>query len=138
MDYGVLGAVMELVLTDPYYAKKTISGQRNSVYYAIKHGKYMVHRVNGKVAGFCAYGFFTQEEIDSDLWNGDEAYAREDGEVFYFTKFQCRLGFREVIKFARDVRLAVSKKYPDKEIGNGVRIYPDGGRRDEKWHRKVA
>jgi len=138
MDYCLLGAVMDLVLTDPYYAKKSIWSQRNSVYYAIKHDKCLVHRVDGKVVGFCAYGFFTQEEIDSDLWNGDEAYAREDGEVFYFTKFQCRLGFREVIKFARDVRLAVSKKYPKKEIGNGVRMYPSGNTRSGDWYRKVA
>ena len=30
------------------------------------------------------------------------------------------------------------ENYPDVEIGKGLRVYPDGSRRNEKWHRKVA
>lgn len=138
MDHVLLGNVMDLVLTDPFYSRTTVGDTRNSVYYAVKHGKCMVHKVDGEIVGYCTYGFFTEKELQEDIWNGDEAYARNGGGILFFPKFQCRAGRREVIRFIRGIQDFMYENYPDVEIGKGLRVYPDGSRRNEKWHRKVA
>jgi|TARA_R100001460_G_C3474554_1_gene167561 hemolysin-activating ACP:hemolysin acyltransferase len=138
MDHVLLGNVMNLVLPDPYYARTTVGDTRNSVYYAVKHGKCLVHKIGKDVVGYCTYGFFTEEELREDRWDGDEAYARDGGGILFFPKFQCRAGRREVTRFIRDVQSFTSEKYPDIQIGKGLRVYPDGSQRNEKWHRKVA
>lgn len=136
MDYDLLGRVMSLVLGDDFYADTPTHATRNSVYYAVKHGRCLVHRVDGEVVGYCTWGFFTEEELRLDLWNGDEVYRRSKGDVLFFPKFQCRQGRREVIRFIRDIQDYLSSKYPDVKIASGLRVYPDGTMRGEKWHRK--
>jgi len=138
MDYGLLGSVMSLVLTDDFYSKQPVFAQRNAIYYAVKHGKCLVHTVDNDVVGFATYGFFTDEELRKDSWDGDQAYARGVGGVLFFPKFQCRAGRREVIKFIRNIQSFMFENYPNVEIGGGLRVYPDGSTRSEKWHRKVA
>lgn len=137
MDHRVLGQVMELVLRDRFYDKTTIWQNRNSIYYAVKHDKILLHKRGEDLIGFATYGFFTEKELELDSWNGDEVYSREEG-ILFFPKFQCRAGRREVIKFIRDIQKFMFKHYPDVEIGKGLRVYPNGSTRDEKWHRKIA
>ena len=137
MDHRVLGQVMELVLRDRFYDKTTLWQNRNSIYYAVKHGKILLHKRGEDLIGFATYGFFTEKELELDSWNGDEVYSREEG-VLFFPKFQCRAGRREVIKFIRGIQKFMFKHYPDVEIGKGLRVYPNGSTRDEKWHRKIV
>ena len=137
MDHRVLGQVMELVLRDRFYDKTTLWQNRNSIYYAVKHGKILLHKRGEDLIGFATYGFFTEKELELDSWNGDEVYSREEG-ILFFPKFQCRAGRREVIKFIRGIQKFMFKHYPDVEIGKGFRVYPNGVTRDEKWHRKIA
>ena len=137
MDHRVLGQVMELVLRDRFYDKTTLWQNRNSIYYAVKHGKILLHKRGEDLIGFATYGFFTEKELELDSWNGDDVYSREEG-ILFFPKFQCRAGRREVIKFIRGIQKFMFKHYPDVEIGKGLRVYPNGSTRDEKWHRKIA
>ena len=137
MDHRVLGQVMELVLRDRFYDKTTLWQNRNSIYYAVKHGKILLHKCGEDLIGFATYGFFTEKELELDSWNGDDVYSREEG-ILFFPKFQCRAGRREVIKFIRGIQKFMFKHYPDVEIGKGLRVYPNGSTRDEKWHRKIA
>lgn len=134
MDYRLLGEVMGLILNDEYYSEDSVQEVRNSVWCAIDHGKCLVHRVDGVAVGYFVWGFFTQEEIDLDLWNGDEVFKRDAGDVLFFPKFQCRHGRREVVRFVRDVRIYLSENHPDVETAFGLRVYPDGRRRKEKWY----
>jgi hypothetical protein len=99
-----------------------------------------VHRVDGEIVGYCTWGFFTRGEIDSDSWNGGEVFARSESEdlILFFPKFQCRAGRREVIRFIRDIQQFMWDNYPNVATAEGLRLYPDGSKRDEKWHRKVA
>lgn len=138
MDHKLLGEVMELVLNDEFYAGGSVQGSRNAVYYAVKHGKCFVHRIDGKAAGFCTWGFFTEYELESEFWDGDEVYRRDSGSALYFPKFQCRQGAREVVRFIRAIQLYLSEHHPDVKTASGLRVYPDGSNRAEKWHRKVA
>ena len=43
-----------------------------------------------------------------------------------------------MIRFIREIQRVLSGRYPDVETAGGLRVYPDGSERDEKWHRKVA
>lgn len=138
MNYDLLGRVMELVLTDPYYEEAKMFGSRHAVYYAIKHGKCLEYKVGGELVGYCTYGFFTEEELASGFWDGDEVYSRMNGEVLYFPKFCCRAGRRDVIRFIREIQSFLSGVYPDLKTAQGLRVYPDGSKRNELWHRKVA
>jgi hemolysin-activating ACP:hemolysin acyltransferase len=140
MDYSLLGSVMSLVFNDNFYEKHRMTNIRNSVYRAIEHDKCFVHRVDGEIVGYCTWGFFRREEIDRDYWDGGEVFSRDfsDGLILFFPKFQCRAGRREVIRFIRDIQRFMWDNYPNVEIGEGLRLYPDGSKRDEKWHRKVA
>ena len=138
LDYDLLGRVMELVLTDPYYEDNRMFGSRHAVYYAVKHGKCLLYEVDGEVLGYCTYGFFTNDELISGDWHGDEVYARMDGEVLYFPKFCCRSGRRGVIQFIRQIQSFLSGVYPDLQTAHGLRVYPDGSTRNEVWHRKVV
>ena len=138
MDYSLLGRVMELVHLDRFYAKKSTWENRNAVYYAVKHGKVLTHWDGDNLVGYCSYGFFTRDELDKDLWNGDEVYARDTGDILYFPKFQCRHGKREVIKFIRNIQQHMFNNYPDVHTAEGLRVYPIGRTRNEKWHRKSA
>jgi hemolysin-activating ACP:hemolysin acyltransferase len=138
MDYTIFGKVMELVHLDPYYNKTTTSNHTNSIYYAVKHNKLLTHWNEDTLLGFCTYGFFTQDELDSDIWDGDEAYARSTGDVLFFPKFQCRAGRREVVRFIRQIQTHLSDNYPDRETAEGLRVYPEGNTRNELWHRKAS
>ena len=138
MDYSLLGRVMELVHLDRFYAKKLTWENRNAVYYAVKHGKVLTHWDGDNLVGYCSYGFFTRDELDKDLWNGDEVYARDTGDILYFPKFQCRHGKREVIKFIRNIQQHMFNNYPDVHTAEGLRVYPIGRTRNEKWYRKSA
>ena len=138
MNHTLLGEVMGLILNDAYYSGSLVHGTRNSVYCAIDHDRCLVHRVAGEVVGYCTWGFFTRAEIDSDCWAGDEVYARSESEdlILYFPKFQCRAGRRPVIKFIRDIQRYMWDNHPNIATAEGLRVYPDGSKRDEKWHRK--
>ena len=137
MNYELLGKVMTLVLNDDYYEKSTVWGTKNSILNAVKHNKCLIWENSKKeVTGYVTYGFLTQKEIDTDLWNGDEMYARNEGEVLYFPKFQCRAGRRELIKFIRYIQKYIFKHYPHIATAGGLRVYPDGRKRNEKWHRR--
>ena len=138
MDYCLFGSVMSLVLNDDFYANQTVRIQKNAIYYAVKHDKCLVHKIDGNIVGFCTYGFFTEKELEEDLWSGDEAYARDGNGILFFPKFQCRAGKREVIKFIRSIQTFMFENHPDVKIGGGLRVYQDGNVRNEKWHRKVA
>lgn len=136
--YELFGRVMELIHLDPYYAKTTTADHTNSIYFAIKHDKLLGQISDGRLVGFCTYGFFTQKEIETDKWNGDDVYSRNEGEVLYFPKFQCRAGRKEVIRFIRNIQKMFAERYPEIEIAGGLRVYPDGRVRTEKWHRKLT
>ena len=136
MNHRLFGEVMELVHLDPYYAKVATGLHTNSLYYAVKHEKCLQHRIDGGLVGFCTYGFFTPEELETDTWDGDVVYSREAGEVLHFPKFQCRLGRREVFEFVRGIQDFMFENHPGVAIGNGLRRYADGRSRDEKWYRK--
>ena len=138
MDYDLLGRVMSLVLNDEFYKKLNIGSARNSIYSAVEHDKCFVHRIDGEVVGYCTWGFFTREEIDSDLWSGDEVFARSESEdlILFFPEFQCRASRRELIRFTRDVQLFMWKNYPEVAFAEGLRSYSNGTRRSGKWHRK--
>jgi hypothetical protein len=137
MNYDLLGRVMTLVLEDDYYEDRTIGGARNSILSALRHNRCFIHRDGGEVVGYCTWGFFTREEIDTDLWVGDEVFSRKEG-ILYVPKFQCRAGRRQVIRFIRDIQQFMWDNHPEIATAEGLRLYPDGSRRDEKWHRKVA
>ena len=64
MDHRVLGQVMELVLRDRFYDKTTIWQNRNSIYYAVKHDKILLHKRGEDLIGFATYGFFTEKELE--------------------------------------------------------------------------
>jgi hemolysin-activating ACP:hemolysin acyltransferase len=136
VNHRLFGEVMELVHLDPYYADVTTGFHTNSIYYAVKHDKCLVHHDGHRLLGFCTYGFFAQEELDSRTWCGNEVYSRESGEVLYFPKFQCRAGRREVARFIRRIQGTLSNKYPGVCGAAGLRVYPDGQMRAEKWPRK--
>ena len=139
-NHELLGQVMGLILNDEFYAKSLVHLTRNSVYYAVKHGKCFAHRVDGEVVGYGTWGFFTRKELDEDLWNGDEVYARAWSPelILFFPKFQCRAGRREVIRFIRDIQQYMWDNHPEIATAEGLRLYPGGGSRDEKWHRKAS
>ena len=113
MNYRLFGEVMELVHLDPYWGDVKTRAHTNSLYYAVKHGKCLEHRVEGRLVGFCTYGFFTPEELDTEIWDGNVVYSREAGEVLYFPKFQCRAGRKEVLRFVRKINQRLSQLYPD-------------------------
>ncbi len=138
MNYRLFGEVMELVHLDPYYSDIKTGLHTNSIYYAVKHGKCLVHRDGPQLLGFCTYGFFTQDELEKDLWDGDEVYSRDSGEVLYFPKFQCRAGRRDVARFIRRIQDTMFDLYPEVDVAAGLRVYPDGKTRTEKWPRKLT
>ena len=140
MDYSRLGSVMSLVLNDNFYEKHNVRNIRNSIFCAIKHDRCFVHRVGGEIVGYCTWGFFSRDELDLDYWDGEEVFSRtySDDLILFFPKFQCRAGRREVIRFIRDIQDYMFEHYPEVEVGEGLRVYPGGNTRDEKWYRKVA
>ena len=138
MNYELFGRMMELVHLDPFFANTKTSAHTNSLYYAVKHGKVLTHCSGSELLGFCTYGFFSEKEIEEDNWFGKEVYSREFGDVLYFPKFQCRAGRREVIRFIRDIQSYMFDHYPDVETAGGLRVYPEGRKRNELWHRKVS
>jgi hemolysin-activating ACP:hemolysin acyltransferase len=112
VNHRLFGEVMELVHLDPYWGHIKTSLHTNSIYYAVKHNKCLLHYDGYKLLGFCTYGFFTRSEVKQDLWDGDEVYSRQSGEVLYFPKFQCRAGPRQVLRFVRRINAHLSKTYP--------------------------
>ena len=96
MDHRVLGQVMELVLRDRFYDKTTIWQNRNSIYYAVKHGKILLHKRGEDLIGFATYGFFTEKELELDSWNGDEVYSREEGVLFFARGYKVYTGYSEI------------------------------------------
>lgn len=138
MNYDLLGRVMELVHLDDYYSETTAWQTRNSVYYALKHGKVLTHYSGDNLTGYCTYSFFTKEELESESWDGEVVYSRSGDGILYFPKFQCRAGRLEVIKFVKDIQEFMFKNYPDCVDGYGDRVYLNGNTRLGKWHRKAA
>ena len=140
MNYDLLGRVMSLVFNDDFYEKHSLFNVKNSIYRAVEHDKCFVHRVDGEVVGYCTWGFFTREEIDLNSWDGSDVFARSASSegILFFPKFQCRAGRRDVIRFIRDIQQFMWDNHPNVATAEGLRLYPDGSKRDEKWHRKVA
>ena len=136
IDYELYGRIMELVQLDPYFDRRTSRSYRNSMYYAVKHGKCLTHYVNGELVGFCLWGFFTEQEIKTNTWDGDEAFARERGEALYVSQFQCRAGAREVVKFVRKIQEELTARCPGVETAAAHRLYSSGNKRNARWYRK--
>jgi hemolysin-activating ACP:hemolysin acyltransferase len=137
-EYELYGRIMELVHFDPFFDKRSSWSLKNSMFYAVKHGKCLTHYVDGRLVGFCMWGFFTEEEIRTNRWNGDAAFARSDGEVMYVSQFQCRAGPAEVLKFVRNIQKTLSGRVSGKDIAAAHRRYASGGMRDSLWHRKTS
>lgn len=135
-NHLLFGQVMELVHLDPYYKKVPTGSHTNSLYYAVKYNKCIPHYKENTLLGFCTYGFFNQEELDRGVWSGEEVYSRDSGGVLHFPKFQCRAGRKEVVRFIRDIQAFLSLTYPNLKDAGGLRVYPDGRTREEKWYRK--
>ena len=136
MNHRLFGEVMELVHLDPFWGNTKTRAHTNSLYYAVKHGKCLEHRVDGVLVGFCTYGFFTPEELETEIWDGNVVYSRESGEVLHFPKFQCRAGRREVFNFIRGIQDFMFENYPGVETGKGLRLYAGGLQRNATWYRK--
>jgi hemolysin-activating ACP:hemolysin acyltransferase len=138
MDYECYGRIMELIQTDPHFDSRTSKSLRNAIYPAVKHGRVLTHFVDGRMVGFCTWGLFTAQEVETDIWDGDEVYARDAGEVLYLSQFQCRAGPREVIKFCKRIREELSELCPGVEPAAAHRLYSSGNRREALYYRKSA
>ena len=114
-NHAILGSIMSLVFNDDFYNNHHISNIRNSIYRAVEHDKCFVHRVNDEILGYCTWGFFTRDEIERDLWDGDDVFSRDWSEdlILFFPKFQCRAGRREVMRFVKDIQDFMFKNYPN-------------------------
>ena len=82
MNYELLGKVMTLVLNDDYYEKSTVWGTKNSILNAVVQQMFDLENSKKEVTGYVTYGFLTQKEIDTDLWNSDlKCMLETKGEV---------------------------------------------------------
>ena len=63
----VLGKIMNFFLNSNVFAEWKAWEIKNSIYYAVKHDKYMLHFKKGSTPleciGFCTWGFLKREEI---------------------------------------------------------------------------
>ena len=139
----VLGKLMGFVLKCDKFQHWKAWEIKNSIYYAVKHDKYMLHFKKGSTPleciGFCTWGFFRREEIDTRHWHGDNVYSRmadEPGEVLYFPMFYCEGGAKEVLKFIRNIQKFFCIHYPDIATAEGWKMNKDHSMRKELWFRK--
>ena len=140
-DTYTLGKCMEFVLQcDKFQHWKTWELQ-NAIGYAAKYGKILTHfRTANKqleCIGFCTWGFFRREEIDTRHWHGDNVYSRMadlPGEVLYFPMFYCDGGAKEVLKFIRNIQKFIYIHYPDIAKAEGWRDYGNGQKRKSIMH----
>ena len=139
----VLGKLMGFVLQCDKFQHWKAWEIKNSIYYAVKHDKYMLHFKKGstplKCIGFCTWGFFRREEIDNRHWHGDNVYSRmadKPGEVLYFPMFYCDGGAKEVLKFIRNIQKFFYIHYPDIATAEGWKMNKDHSMRKELWFRK--
>ena len=137
----VLGKLMGFVLQCDKFQHWKAWEIKNSIYYAVKHDKYMLHFKKGSTPleciGFCTWGFFRREEIDTRHWHGDNVYSRmadEPGEVLYFPMFYCEGGAKEVLKFIRNIQKFIYIHYPDIAKAEGWRDYSNGQKRKSIMH----
>jgi hypothetical protein len=63
------------------------------------------------------------------FWHGGEVYAREKGEVLYFSNFLCLYGPSEVLKFIRKLQQVMAINYPEYTQAEGWRDYGRGEKR---------
>ena len=136
----VLGKLMGFVLKCDKFQHWKAWEIKNSIYYAVKHDKYMLHFKKGSTPleciGFCTWGFFRREEIDNRHWHGDNVYSRMAGEVLYFPMFYCDGGAKEVLKFIRNIQKFFYIHYPDIAKAEGWKMNKDHSMRKELWFRK--
>jgi len=128
-NYEAFGRICELISRHPYHQGKTLAAINNSIAPAVKHGRCFTRSSQGKLTGFCTFGFFTREEIDSDEWHGNTVYSRIDGDVLYFPKFHCEGGYQEVRSFTGAIRSWVSKCFPHHKSVEIKREYISGRKR---------
>ena len=133
----VLGKIMNFFLNSNVFAEWKAWEIKNSIYYAVKHDKYMLHFKKGstplKCIGFCTWGFLKREEIDNDFWDGNEVFARENGEVFYFPTFYCDGGVKEIYKFVTNIQKFIWNNYPNVTTCESYRSKLKGGNRMQLW-----
>ena len=130
MDYSLLGEVCELVADRGYYHNRGIFLFHNSIVPSIREKKFFVLRRDGKLIGFCNYGFMTREEIDEDFYKGDEVFCRDDGKILHFCTLVCDSGPKDVLKFTLYIQDQISKLYRDEDLEiSATRFYARGSRR---------
>ena len=139
----VLGKLMGFVLKCDKFQHWKAWEIKNSIYYAVKHDKYMLHFKKGSTPleciGFCTWGFFRREEIDNRHWHGDNVYSRMadlPSEILYFPMFYCDGGAKEVLKFIRNIQKFFYIHYPDIATAEGWKMNKDHSMRKELWFRK--
>jgi len=130
MDYSLLGEVCELVADRGYYHRRKIFLFHNTIVPSIREKKFFVLRRDGKLIGFCNYGFMTREEIDEDFYKGDEVFSRNSGKILHFCTLVCESGPKDVLKFTRYIQDQISKLYRDEDLEiSATRFYARGSRR---------
>ena len=132
----IVAQVTHLFCADEYYRRRPLFTFANSVLPAIRHGKYIADLEEGRVIGFMSYCFLTDEEYRTGAWDGEEVFAREDGDVLYFSQF-CFVGPRpKMIEFVRNIQREMSRMFPKLSKARSHRVRLDGSMRPEKWYRK--
>lgn len=130
-----LEVITNLFKADEYYKSKPIFLLENSVFPALKNDKYVVYKPGKEIKGICTYAFLTDEEIQKNEFDGDEVFARDEGQNLHFCQFICHAPKREVFKFVRTIQRILSDKYPDYATASGIRK-KSGSMRPELWFRK--
>ena len=100
----------ELFARDAYYKQRPISLLSNSVFPALEHKKWLARFSKDKsLTGFCSYAFLKASEIETNRFDGKEAFSRKDGEVLHICQFVCEGDKREVFSFVRYIHESLSK-----------------------------
>jgi hypothetical protein len=137
--YELLGEICELYAGSDYFCKSKIFCFKNVLIPALKYDRYFIWREeSGRLTGFCAYAFLSQEEIDDDIFNGEEVFQRTGSGIPHFCHFVCETGAKDVRRFISHIRGELSRIYPEDIYASGTRVYPSGKTRPERWIRKIS
>jgi hemolysin-activating ACP:hemolysin acyltransferase len=136
--YQDLGRIMEFLHDWKVFHDWKVWQVRNAIIEAVNNQKYFLHwrRRPGypvECLGFCTYAFLTRKEIEEDSWQGEEVFAREEGEVFYFPTFVCNGGKKEIYRFANSIRNFIWENYPGVETCESYRSKLNGFDRMQLW-----
>lgn len=132
----IVAQVTHLFCSDAYYRRRPLFVFANSVLPAIRHGKYIADLEDGRIIGFMSYCFLTNEEYEANKWDGEEVFARDSGDILYFSQF-CFVGpKRKMVEFVRNIRKEMSRMFPELKTAKSHRVRLDGSMRPERWYRK--